>query len=258
MTQLHEYAGKFENIRMQRADGILEVTFHTNNGPLQWGLGPHREFEQAFLDIGRDVENEIVILTGTGACFSGPTVPPGGHPGKTAMTPSRYDPIYWEGKHVLVNLLNIEVPVISAINGPATRHCEIPLLSDIVLASDDCIIQDSAHFQGGMVPGDGVHIVFPLLLGPNRARYFLLMGQEIDAAEAKRLGLVNEVLPREDLLPRAREIAAQLMRQPRLVRRYTRVAITQNLRTQMAAELLGYGLAVEGLARMIDTPATAR
>lgn len=108
------------------------------------------------------------------------------------------------------------------------------------------------------MPGDGVHIVFTLLLGPNRARYFLLMGQEIDATEAKRLGLVNEVLPREDLLPRAREIAAQLMRQPRLVRRYTRVAITQNLRTQMAAELLGYGLAVEGLARMIDTPANAR
>src|SRR6202007_2636692 len=102
MTQLHEYADKFENIKMQRTDGILEVAFHTNNGPLQWGLGPHREFEQAFLDIGRDVENEIVILTGTGAYFSGPTVSPGGHPGKTSMTPSRYDPIYWEGKHVLV------------------------------------------------------------------------------------------------------------------------------------------------------------
>ena len=116
------------------------------------------------------------------------------------MTPSSYDPIYWEGKHVLVNLLNIEVPVISAINGPATRHCEIPLLSDIVLASEDCIFQDSAHFQGGMVPGDGVHIVFPFLLGPNRARYFLLMGQEIDALEAKSLGLVNEVMPKEALV----------------------------------------------------------
>lgn len=256
MTTLSDYEKKFENIRFNRERGVLEVVFHTNDGPLQWGLGPHKEFEQAFLDIGRDPENEIVILTGTGEYFSGPKVPPGGHPRKGAMTPSQYDPIYWEGKHVLVNLLNIEVPVISAINGPATRHCEIPLLSDIVLASDDCVIQDSAHFQGGMVPGDGVHIVFPLLLGPNRARYFLLMGQEIHAEEAKRLGLVNEVLPKVALLPRAREIAAQLMRQSRLVRRYSRVAITQSLRSQMAAELLGYGLAIEGLARMIDTPSS--
>lgn len=252
MTRLAEYEGKFENVKFSRQGGILEVTFHTDNGPLQWGLGPHKEFEQAFLDIGRDPENEIVILTGSGDYFSGPTVPPGGHPRKSAMTPSRYDTIYWEGKHVLVNLLNIEVPVIAAINGSATRHCEIPLLADIVLASDDCIIQDSAHFQGGMVPGDGVHIVFPMLLGPNRARYFLLMGQEIKAEEAKALGLVNEILPKHALMPRAREIALLLLRQPRLVRRYARVAITQSLRTQMSAELLGYGLAMEGLARMID------
>ncbi|ODT75681.1 MAG: crotonase [Pelagibacterium sp. SCN 64-44] len=253
MTQLSDYANKFENIRFQRDGGVLEVTFHTENGPLQWGLGPHREFEQAFLDIGRDRENEVVILTGTGSHFSGPTVLPGGHPRKTALTPSDYDLVYWEGKHVLVNLLNIEVPVISAINGPATRHCEIPLLSDIVIASEDCYFHDSAHFSGGMVPGDGMHIVLPLLLGPNRARYFLLMGQEIHASQALQLGLISEVLPRERLLPRAHEIAELLMRQPRLVRRYTRVAITQSLRTQMSAELLGYGLAVEGLARMIDT-----
>lgn len=255
MTQLSDYAHKFEHIKFQRERGIMEVTFHTEDGPLQWGLGPHREFEQAFLDIGRDPENEVVILTGTGAHFSGPTVPPGSHPRKTAMTPSQYDPIYWEGKHVLVNLLNIEVPVISAINGPATRHCEIPLLSDIVLASDDCFFQDSAHFRGGMVPGDGVHIVLPLLLGPNRARYFLLMGQEIHAEQALQLGLINEILPRGDLLLRAHEIAEFLMLQPRLVRRYTRVALTQSLRAQMSAELLGYGLAIEGLARMIDSPA---
>ncbi len=253
MTRLSEYRDKFEFIKLERNDGVLEARFHTDGGPLQWGLGPHKEFEEAFLDIGRDPENEVVILTGTGSSFSGPTIEPGKHPGKTAMTPSQYDPIYWEGKHVLVNLLNIEVPVISAINGPATRHCEIPLLSDIVLASEDCVLQDSAHFQGGMVPGDGVHIVLPLLLGPNRARYFLLMGQEIRADEALRLGLVSEVLPREALLPRAHEIAKRLLLQPRLVRRYSRVAITQSLRSQMSAELLGYGLAIEGLARMIDT-----
>ena len=84
-----------------------------------------------------------------------------------------------------VNLLNIEVPVISAINGPAWRHGEIPLLSDIVLAADTAAFQDSAHFPNGLVPGDGMHIVMPLLLGMNRGRYFLLTGQTLSGAGSK-------------------------------------------------------------------------
>jgi hypothetical protein len=92
-----------------------------------------------------------------------------------------------------MNLLNIEVPVIAAINGPAVRHAEIPLLSDIVLASENATIQDSAHFNGGLVPGDGVHIVFPLLMGTNRGRYFLLTGQVLDATEADPAGQQAEI-----------------------------------------------------------------
>lgn len=249
MTVFDEYANKFETIRMERRDGILEMHFHTGGGPLQWNLVSHREFEQAFLDVGRDRDNEVVIMTGTGSMFSGPAVPPGGHAHRNSMTPTIYDPIYWEGKHLLVNLLNIEVPVIGCMNGPALRHAEIPLLSDIVLASDDLIIQDTAHFQGGMVPGDGMHIIFPLLMGMNRGRYFLLTGQQLSANDALQLGLVNEILSRDRLLARARELANVLLRQPRLVRRYTRVCLTEELKRQMHG-LLGYGLALEGLARM--------
>src|SRR5262249_62103212 len=115
----------------------------------------------------------------------------------------RIDRIHWEGRPLLMNLLSIEVPVISAINGPAWRHSEIPLLCDIVLAAETARFQDSAHFTSEVVPGDGMHIVYPLLLGMNRGRYFLLTGQTLDAAEAMRLGLVAEVLPRDKLLPRA-------------------------------------------------------
>ena len=71
------------------------------------------------------------------------------------------------------------MPIISAINGPAWRHSEIPLLSDIVLAADTAAFQDSAHFMSNMVPGDGMHVVYPMLLGFNRARYFLLTGQTL-------------------------------------------------------------------------------
>lgn len=249
MTRFADYADKYSMIEMRREDGILEMRFHTDGGPFQWSLIPHAELEEAFLDVGRDYENEVVILTGTGDEYCGPLVPEGGHPNRANATPAKYDRIYWEAKHLLNNLLNIEVPVISAINGPAVRHAEIPLLSDIVLASDTTYFMDSAHYQGGMVPGDGVHIVFPLLMGANRARYFLLTGQKIPADEAKAVGLVNEILPPDQVLPRAWELARQLLKQPPLVRRYSRVVMTQDIKERMQG-LLGYGLALEGLARI--------
>lgn len=249
MSTFEQYAAKYQSISMRREDGILEMRFHTEDGPFRWGLLPHRELESAFLDVGRDRENEVVILTGTGDEFCGPATPPGGHPNRNSMTPAIYDPIYWEGKHLLMNLLNIEVPVISAINGPAVRHAEIPLLSDIVLATDDAFLQDTAHFQGGMVPGDGMHLIMPLLMGLTRGRYFLLTAQKISAAQALNLGLYNEVLPRSELLPRAWTLARTLLQQTRLVRRYTRVVLTEELK-QRLQPLLGYGLALEGIARM--------
>jgi len=249
MTIFTDYADKYSMIKMRREDGVLEMRFHTDEGPFQWSLIPHAELEQAFLDVGRDYDNEVVILTGTGDEYCGPLVQEGGHPNRANATPEKYDRIYWEAKHLLNNLLNIEVPVISAINGPAVRHPEIPLLSDIIIASDTTYFMDSAHYQGGMVPGDGVHIIFPLLMGANRARYFMLTGQKIPAEEAKMVGLVNEVLPAEAVLPRAWELARQIMRQPRLVRRYSRVVLTQDLKERMQG-LLGYGLALEGLARI--------
>ena len=252
MTEFSDYSAKYSCLAMTREDGILEVRFHTDGGPFHWGLVPHRELESAFLDIARDRANQIVILTGTGQTYCGPAVPPGGHPNRNSMTPAIYDPIYWEGKHLLMNLLNIEVPVIAAINGPAVRHAEIALISDIVLATDDTYFQDTAHFQGGMVPGDGMHVIMPMLLGLTRARYFLFTAQKITAAEAQQLGLVNEILPCADLLPRARELARLLLQQTELVRRYSRVVLTEDLKSRLQAQL-SHGLALEGLARMKAT-----
>jgi enoyl-CoA hydratase/carnithine racemase len=236
-----EYSKRYQTVRMRREDGIIELQFHTDGGSLQWGGLPHSEFGSAFLDVGRDRENQVVILTGTGRDWSGPAVPPGGAPQAQGTSADNWDRTYWEGKHLLMNLLDIEVPVISAINGPVARHAEIPLVSDIVLAADSTTFQDTAHFSGGLVPGDGVHIVFPLLMGLNRGRYFLLTGQTLSATEAKDVGLVSEVLPQAQVLSR------QLMQRPPLRRRYARVLLTQDLKRRMH-ELLGYGLALEGLA----------
>ena len=243
MATLEQYANKYEHARMERRDGILQITLHTNGGTLQWGSGPHSELPQVFNDVGSDPENKVVIMTGVGEAFTGPRGTPDSRPRRT---PAEWDATYWEGKRLLMNLLDIEVPMISAINGPALRHSELPLLCDIVLAAEEVEFQDSGHFMNGLIPGDGMHIVYPLLLGVNRGRYFLLTGQSLSAQQALELGLVNEVLPRERLVDRAWELAEQLTRQSPLILRYSRVLLTQNLKRQMH-DLLGYGLALEGL-----------
>jgi len=169
MTAFAEYSRKYTTVAMERRNGILQMRLHTEGKALRWGALPHEELPAAFYDVGRDRDNKVVILTGTGNEFSGPKPTP-----ETGFFPTRppalaWDKIYWEGKHLLMNLLNIEAPMIGAVNGPALRHSELPLLCDIVLAAEDASFQDAGHFGGGLVPGDGVHVIYPLLLGLNSA-----------------------------------------------------------------------------------------
>ena len=252
MSKLEDYTGKYQTIRFERRGGILQMTLHTDGGPLRWGFLPHGELPEAFYDVGADRENKVVILTGTGDEFSGPRATPGTSSFPSRPPAERIDRIHWEGRHLLMRLLEIEVPVISAINGPAWRHSEIPLLCDIVLAADTAQFQDSAHFPSDVVPGDGMHIVMPLLLGLNRGRYYLLTGQTLDAKKALEFGLVAEVLRPDKLLARAWELAEGLTKKPTLVLRYTRLLLTEYLRRQMH-DLLGYGLGMEMLA-LIEKP----
>ena len=246
-TRFEDYCDKYDTISMRREDCILEMTLGTDGGPLQWGRRPHAELEEAFLNIGRDRENQLVIMTGTGEEFSGPVAKAESNRAAHQQNPDEWAGLGWESNRLLSNLLAIDVPMISAVNGPAARHAELPVMCDIVLASKNATFQDSAHFVGGLVPGDGVHVVFPMIMGLNRGRYFLLTGQVLDADQALQAGLVNEVLPRKKLLPRAWELAGQIMQQPEMNRRYARLLLTEQLRRQIN-ELLPYGLALEGLA----------
>ena len=243
MARLEDYQDRFQYVKFERDDGILQMTLHSDGDTLQWGSGPHTELPEVFHTVGTDTENKVIIMTGAGNGFTGPA---GSSDTVPRRTPEQWDATYWEGKHLLGNLLNIEVPIIAAINGPALRHSELPLLSDIVLAAPHTTFQDSGHFMSGLTPGDGMHIIYPLLLGINRGRYFLLTGQMLDAAKAQEFGLVAEVLPTDELLPRAWELARQLAQQPRLVLRYSRVLLTHRLKGVLH-DILGYGLALEGL-----------
>jgi len=246
MSTFAEYANRYRHIRLERDDaGVLVATFHTDGGTLQWGPGPYQEFPRCFADIGNDRGNKVVIFTGAGEDFSGPPGNPANH--RPRKTPAGWYNEYWGGKRLVSNLLDIEVPTIAAINGPAFRHSELPLLCDLVIGSDTVAFQDTGHFMTGLVPGDGVHVIYPTLLGLNRGRYFLMTGQRIDAKEALNLGLVCELLPRDRLLDRARELAALVLRQPPLVRRFTKALLVQQLKRSFH-ETLGYGLSIEGMA----------
>jgi enoyl-CoA hydratase/carnithine racemase len=255
MINFDDYAGKYRHIKMERRDGILQMTLHTDNAELKWGMGPHEELSYAFNDVARDRDNRCVIITGTGNAFCaeidagkgrGVPVTGDGSPAPAGVRATTWDHIYSDAKYLLMNHLNIEVPMIAAVNGPALIHAELAVLCDIVLASDTAAFQDAPHFPNGIVPGDGVHIIWPLVLGPNRGRYFLLTGQKLSAKESLELGVVSEVLPQEQLLPRAWELARQITIKPALAVRYARVALTQQLK-KLFLENLGYGLALEGL-----------
>ncbi len=98
-----------------------------------------------------------------------------------------------------------------------------------------------------------MHVVWPLLLGMNRARHFLLTGRRLSAQEALDLGVVAEIHPPEQLLARAHDLARELLRQPAITLRYTRVAMTQQIKRLML-DHLGPGLALEGLGAINHWP----
>jgi enoyl-CoA hydratase/carnithine racemase len=144
---------------------------------------PHEQFVELFHTIGSDRENRVVILTGSGEAFMDSISPEG----FDFFSPQGYDKIYREGKKVLMNILDIEVPLIAAVNGPVRLHSEYILLADIVLASPSTVFQDKPHFEFGIVPGDGVNLLWQEMIGSVRGRYFILTRQEgISAADVAR------------------------------------------------------------------------
>lgn len=248
--KLSDYADRYRNLRFDRSDGVLEVTLHTRGGEALWGASErslHNELGHAFLDIARDRENKVVLLTGTGSSFIAAMDPEDRAP--EAGLAEMWDRIYPEGVALLEHLLAIPVPIVAAVNGPALIHAELAVLSDIVLAAEHAEFADLAHGLTGVVPGDGVHTVWPMLLGPNRGRYFLLTAQRLSAQEALRLGVVGEVLPADQLMPRARKHARRLAALPHRMLRHTRTLLVRDLRRRLRDEL-DLGLAVEALATL--------
>ena len=244
MSRFDAYRASFSNARLTRSkSGVLEVALHTDGGALVFDGHTHEQCADLFHEIGSDADNRVVILTGSGNAFM-ETISPEGF---DFFTPQGYDKIYREGRKVLMNILDIEAPLIAAVNGPARLHTEFVLLADIVLATPSTVFQDKPHFEFGIVPGDGVHLLWQEAIGPIRGRYFILTRQELDAETAREWGAINEIVAADKLLPRAREIAEELAKLPSLTTKYTRIALTRKLR-RIIDEGVTLGLALEGIS----------
>lgn len=213
-----EYRERFaEHFVMDRTDGVLEVRFHTEGGEALWSLELHRALSQMFQAVGQDPENEVMIITGTGDQW----LTKRDHDSMAQVVKPDYDVWYADMTKLVENLLwCVDIPTIGAINGPGF-HTEFGLLCDLTIAADDARFFEP-HFHLGVVPGDGMFMVYQELLGLKRANHAMYLRTDgLSAAEALEWGLVGETLPRDELMPRARAMAAKIMEQPRVIRRLT-------------------------------------
>jgi enoyl-CoA hydratase/carnithine racemase len=246
--KFEEYREFFEDFyRMERRDdGVLLVEAHTCGGPIQLSVENHRSLGQMLKTVGADPENEILILTGTGDEFMMDSDPDGFALEDEDLEYWAYEYAYKDGRINVSALVNdLEIPTIGVLNGPGF-HTEIVLMCDITLMSETATIFD-LHYDIGSVPADGIHNAFQELLGTKRAAYALLTGEAINAQQALQYGMVNEVVPPEDLLKRAYTIADHIMTQPRTTRRLTTQIVRRPWKQRIVNDLDGgFGIQMFG------------
>lgn len=201
----------------------------------------HDDLEHLFGAVSEDREVDAVILTGAGRAFCAGGDVDGMADG--SMFPSedgRHAPLTWftAGPHRLIrNMLSVPQPMIAAVNGHAVGlGATLALFCDVVLAADTAKIGDT-HTKVGLVAGDGGAVVWPLLVGVNRAKELLMTGDLLSAADAERLGLVNHVYPADQVLAEATALAERLVAMPMAAVRYTKQAVNKLLWERMVSTL---------------------
>jgi enoyl-CoA hydratase/carnithine racemase/short-subunit dehydrogenase involved in D-alanine esterification of teichoic acids len=244
MSPTPDYFKRYENFALTRSEsGVLTLRFHTAGGPVTFTGTTHSDFPRLLEDIAFDRNNKVLVITGTGDRFM--TEIDGASLGDITK-PMASDITYMEGRRIPQRLADLEMPIIAAVNGPASVHSEYALIADIVIASETTEFSDFPHLTFGINPGDGLHIVWEEALGLNRARYYALTQGTFTAAEAKQWGAVAEVLPQDQVLTRAQELAESLAAKPQLLTRYAAVTLRQRISRRMA-EGTALGMALESL-----------
>lgn len=230
----------------RKPNGVLLITL---NRPEQLNSLTMPMFDymtDIWVDVDRDPETKVAVITGAGRGFC------------SGMDVRQPDPTLDEAialmegeRRRILNLLNMDKPLISAINGPAVGWgLSMGLLADISVAADDALLRDG-HTRVGVVAGDHSSLIWPLLVGMAKAKYYQLTSASLTGAEAERIGLVSLVGPKETVLERALEIADDLAQGSQQAIRWTKRSLNSGWLTSAlpqqelsaALETLGFASA---------------
>ncbi|MFQ5435703.1 MAG: enoyl-CoA hydratase/isomerase family protein [Anaerolineae bacterium] len=225
----------------KRESHILWLTFNRPEVLNAADVRLHGEMMSVWQTIERDPDVHVVVVTGAGRAFSAG--------GDLQMVENAYQDfdeivrILDEARDLVYNMVNFSKPVVSAINGPAVgAGLVVALLADISIAAESARLADG-HVRMGVAAGDHSAIIWPLLCGMAKAKYYLMTADFISGQEAERIGLVSLCVPDEELLGKAVEIARQLATGPRHAIRFTKRALNQWL--LQAGPIFDHSLALE-------------
>jgi enoyl-CoA hydratase len=183
----------------------------------------HAELARVWADISRDEQTRVAVVTGAGRAFSA-----GGDLAMVERQIGDYGLVTHmlaEMSDLVYNMINCEKPIVSAINGVAVgAGLVVALLADISICADDAKLGDG-HVRLGVAAGDHAAIIWPLLCGLARSKYYLMTGEMVTGAEAERIGLVSKALPRDEVLAEAFRVANNLAAGPQLAIRLTKRAL---------------------------------
>ena len=241
-----DYSG-YRHLKFERRDhGVLLITM---NRPEVYNAADevmHGELATVWSDIGRDDETRVAVVTGAGKAFSA-----GGDLAMVERQTGDYDRVtsmLTEMSDLVYNMVNCPKPIISAINGVAVgAGVVVALMADISICAQDARLGDG-HVRLGVAAGDHAAIIWPLLCGMAKARYYLLTGEMVTGAEAERIGLVSKALPAGEVQADALRVADGLATGSQLAIRLTKRALNGWLR--MAGPIFDQSAAYEMLTFM--------
>jgi enoyl-CoA hydratase len=238
-----EYA-EFKHILIeQREPNILWLTLNRPEVLNAADAKLHTELVKIWNTIDKDPSVHAVVITGAGRAFSS-----GGDLKLVEEAYRDFDEISRildEARDLVYNILRCSKPIVSAINGPAVgAGLVVALLADISIAGESARLADG-HVRMGVAAGDHAAIIWPLLCGMAKAKYYLMTADFIDGREAERIGLVSLCVPDAELHDKAMEVAVGLATGPRQAIKYTKRALNQWM--LQAGPIFDHSLALEML-----------
>lgn len=230
----------FHDVLVERRGAVLMVTLNRPRALNAITFAMHTELSRLFRMIARDHAVHAVVLSGAGRAFCAG----GDLKDFSARTDAQLDLLFAEARTLITDILDLPQPLITAVNGPAYGlGATLALFGDIIVAAEDAVFADT-HVMAGVVAGDGGALIWPWLIGAARAKEFLMTGDPVTAAAAYRMGMVNHVVPAEQLLTKALALAERLATGPTLAVQGTKHAVNQLLRNG-ANQVLDLSLALE-------------